>query len=198
MNAVKGHFVKCFVSGIVAILPIAGLVFTIVYFESMVAGSWLKNQGFYFFGLGLLILIVLIYLIGLVVSTFIGRWIWKRVDRLLGQLPVLGNLYQTLKQILGYGSGPGGLFQRVVLVPFDDPERYEIGLVTVEATEKTNQRIGVFLPSAPTPTSGRFAYVEPNLVIATKMTASEAMQLLVSMGAIAPDRPLASDGSITG
>jgi uncharacterized membrane protein len=187
MDTLKGHFTKCFVAGVVAILPIAGLVATVVYFEGQVAGSWLKNQGYYFFGLGLLILTVLVYLIGLVVSTFVGRWVWNRVDRVLGRLPILGNLYQTLKQILGYGNEEGALFRRVVLVQFQNPDRFEIGLVTVDASEKTSQRLGVFLPSAPTPTSGRFVYVQPQVVLDTKLTTSEAMQLLFSMGTVSPE-----------
>lgn len=194
MKSLTGHVTRCFVAGIVAILPIAGLVVTVVYFESQVAGSWLKNQGYYFFGMGLLILAVLVYFIGLIVSTFIGRWIWSRVDRLLERLPILGNLYQTLKQILGYGAGEGALFRRVVLVQFQNPDRYEIGLVTVEASEKTSQRMGVFLPSAPTPTSGRFVYVQPQVVVDTQLTASEAMQLLVSMGTISPEKVIEAKG----
>lgn len=196
MMGLRKHLVRCFVAGIVAILPIAGLAVTIAYFENQVAGIWLKNQGFYFFGLGLLILAVLIYLIGLIVSTFIGRWIWNRADRLLDQLPVMGNLYQTLKQILGYGSGPGGLFQRVVLVPFQNPDRLEIGLVTVEASENTEGRLGVFLPSAPTPTTGRLVYLQPDKVINTSMRAGQAMQILVSMGTVAPNHSLASTQQI--
>ena len=188
MKNLTRHFTQCFVAGIVAILPIAGLAVTIVYFESLVAGSWLKHQGYYFFGMGLLFLVVLIYFIGLIVSTVIGRWVWNRTDRLLDRLPILGNLYQTLKQILGYGGGEGALFRRVVLIPFQNPDRYEIGLVTVEASEKTEQRVGVFLPSAPTPTTGRFIYVPPQIVVETKLTASQAMQLLVSMGTVGPEK----------
>jgi uncharacterized membrane protein len=196
MNSLKNHLVRCFIAGVVAILPIAGLAATIAYFENQVAGIWLKNQGFYFFGLGLLILAMVIYLIGLVVSTFIGRWVWNRVDQLLDRLPILGNLYLTLKQILGYGSGPGGLFQRVVLVPFDHPQRWEIGLVTVEPNDSTAGRLGIFLPSAPTPTSGRFLYLEPDKVLPTSLRAGEAMQILVSMGTVQPDWALNSNDPV--
>ncbi len=185
--SLKSHILKCFIAGIVAILPVAGVIVTIVWFENQVAGSWLKEKGFYFFGLGVLIAIAAIYLIGLTISTFIGRWIWNRVDRVLDSLPVLGNLYVTLKQVLGYGNGPGGLFQRVVLVPFQHPDRYEIGLVTVEPDESNQNQVGIFLPASPTPTSGRLIYVQPGLVKPTNLTASEAMQLLVSMGTIQPD-----------
>ncbi len=190
MSYLSNHLVKCFVAGIVAILPIAGLVLTVVYFENQVAGTWLKNQGFYFFGLGLIILILLIYLIGLTVSTFVGRWIWHRFDRLLVKLPVLGNLYQTTKQILGYGEGPTGIFQRVVLVPTSGPERLEIGLVTQEASADTDNKLSIFVPSAPAPTNGRLIYLAANQVQSTTLTVSEALQLLVSLGTVKTERPL--------
>ncbi len=180
------YFVRPLIAGVVALLPIAGLVLTVAYFENQVAGVWLKNQGFYFFGLGLLLVLAILYLVGITVSTFIGRWLWKRVDRLLDQVPVLGNLYQTMKQIFGYGEGPKGLFQRVVLVPSKLPGQTEIGLVTQEPSESTGGKLVVFVPTAPSPTAGRLVYIDPEQVQATSMTASQAMQFIVSLGSLPP------------
>ena len=106
MKSLQRHLSRCMIAGVVAILPIAGLAFSVVYLEKQLAGSWLKDQGFYFYGEGLILGVVLIYLIGLVISTFLGRWIWSLFDKVLGKLPLLGRLYQTLKQVLGYGEGP--------------------------------------------------------------------------------------------
>ncbi|MBX3420791.1 MAG: DUF502 domain-containing protein [Pirellulaceae bacterium] len=184
----RNHLIRSFVAGIVALLPIAGLIVTVVYFENQVAGGWLKQQGFYFFGLGLVILLVLVYGVGLTVSTFVGQWLWRRVDRLLVHLPILGSLYQTVKQIVGYAEGPGGLFQRVVWVPAIQPGRFEIGLVTMEACAASQQRLVVYVPTAPTPTSGRLVYLEPDKVQDCPMTASQAMQLLVSLGTLLPEQ----------
>lgn len=184
LQTVRQHLVTSFIAGIVALLPVVGLAITVVYFENTVAGVWLKNQGFYFFGMGILIAAVFIYLVGLTVSTFVGKWLWKRIDLLLEQLPVLGSLYQTLKQILGYGDGPKGIFQRVVFVTHESPGRRELGLVTREACDETQGRIIVFIPSAPTPTSGRLVYVEPEYIQPSSLSASQAMQLLVSLGTL--------------
>ncbi|MFO0941857.1 MAG: DUF502 domain-containing protein [Pirellulales bacterium] len=184
IERIRNHLAASFVAGIVAILPIVGLAATIVYFENSLAGLWLKKQGFYFFGLGIILVTVAVYLVGLTVSTFVGRWIWRRVDRLLEKLPVLGSLYQTLKQLLGYGEGPKGLFQRVVFVNWESADRCELGLVTKEASEETMGRVVVFIPSAPTPTTGRLVYIDPKQVQPSSMTASQAMQLLVSLGTI--------------
>ena len=149
MNRLKAHFLKSFVAGIVALLPIASVVATVVYFENQVATGWLKNQGFYFFGLGLLLATLLIYLIGLTVTTILGRWFWRRLDLTIDGLPLLGSLYLTIKQLLGYGTGPKGIFQRVVLVPTQQNDRFVLGLVTREPSSDTQGQLVVFLPAAP-------------------------------------------------
>jgi uncharacterized membrane protein len=184
ISLLKKHLTKCFVAGLVAILPIAGLVLTIVYFENQIAGVWLKQQGYYFFGMGVLLLGISLYLIGLAVTSLIGRWFFHRFDRLMDSLPILGTLYQTLKQLLGYGEGPNGLFKRVVWVMLDSPERYELGLVTCEASNETAGRIGIFLPNAPTPTSGKLIYLLPEQTLPTGISVNDAMQMLVSLGSL--------------
>lgn len=185
---VGNHLVTAFVAGVVALLPVVGLAITIVYFENQVAAVWLKAQGFYFFGLGILLSTLLVYLVGLTVSTFVGRWLWGKLDRMLEHVPVLGRIYQTLKQILGYGEGPGGVFKRVVLVALEGNDRHELGLVTREASDETGGRTVVFIPSAPAPTSGRLVYAEPDRVQSSPLLPSQVMQLLVSLGSVsAPD-----------
>ncbi len=185
MKSIRQHFFRCVIAGIVALLPVGGLVLTVVYLESQIATSWLKEQGFYFFGFGLLLVAVTVYLIGLLVSTFIGRWIWKSIDRLLDQLPIIGGLHQTLKQILGYGEGPDAIFRRVVLIPSRDLDGDEIGLVTNETDQEgAGKRLTVFVPSAPTPTTGRLVLVDADKVRPIEMSVSEALKTLVSVGSM--------------
>ena len=95
MKSITKHVSRCLVAGIVALLPIAGVVLTVVYLEATISGSWLKEEDWYFPGLGILAVVVLIYIIGLIVSSFLGRWLWTRVDRLLERVPALGQLPDT-------------------------------------------------------------------------------------------------------
>ena len=188
MQAVTKHLTRCLVAGVVALLPVGGTLLTIFYLETQIAGPWLKEQGFYFFGCGLLLTVVLVYAIGLAVSTFIGRWLWRQFDRLLNRLPVLGRLYQTLKQIMGYGEGPDAVFRRVVLVPARDVQGEEVGLVTAEARSIAGQDLlTVFLPGAPNPTTGRIIVVDANDVRPVDIRVNDALMSLVSVGAIPID-----------
>jgi uncharacterized membrane protein len=184
MRVIAAHIARCMVAGIVAILPIGGLVLTVVWMESAISESYLARQSWYFPGLGLLAAGVLIYLIGLTVSSLIGRWLWNRVDRLLHHVPLLGHVYATLKQIVGYGQGRDALFQQVVLVPRGEDGCHEIGLVTDRRTgEDGRVTLNVFVPLAPTPTLGRLMTIDAERVVPTSMAVSEAIKTLVSVGA---------------
>lgn len=177
------HLSRCFLAGVVALLPIGGTVLTVAYLESEISGSWLAKQPFYFPGLGLLAAVVIIYAIGLTVSTFIGRWLWRRFDLLLDRLPALGRFYQTLKQIVGYGEGKDAIFQRVVLVPNGECEGAELGLVTSETVDAVGaHQLVVFVPGSPNPTSGRLVVIDPKLVRPINVSVGDAMKSLISVG----------------
>jgi uncharacterized membrane protein len=179
----KKHLTRCLLAGIVAILPIAGLIITVGYVEYQIASSGLSKLPFYFPGFALLVSIVCIYLVGLAVSTLVGKWLWSGVDRLLDRMPVMGRLYQTLKQILGYGSGEDAIFQEVVLVPGRNDQADELGLVTNTISgEDGKPRLLVFVPSSPTPTSGRLIIIEPHVVKRLNMPVSEMLKVLVAVG----------------
>ncbi|MDA7662906.1 DUF502 domain-containing protein [Pirellulaceae bacterium] len=183
MKQFQTHIWQCFVAGIVALLPIVGMIITIVYCEEMVSESWLSQQGFYFFGLGILIVLVATYFIGLFFSNVIGKWVWDSIDLILIRTPILGNLYQTLKQILGYGEGEDAIFQRVVFVKTKDFDGEEIGLVTRENIElESSEKLAVFLPFSPSPINGRLVFVDKSIVRESDMSVNDALKSLVSIG----------------
>jgi uncharacterized membrane protein len=183
MGVIVQHFLRCLVAGTVALLPVAGLALAVFYLEYYLAAFWLAWQDFYFPGLGLLAALILLYLIGLIVGTVVGNWAWALVDHLFARLPILGNLYQTLKQILGYGEGPGALFERVVLVPIRETNALEMGLVTntIRAAGQP-ERLLVFLPACPNPLAGRLIVIETERVRPIQMRVNEAMRALVALG----------------
>jgi uncharacterized membrane protein len=181
MKNPTSHVTRCLVAGFVALLPLGGAVFTVVWLESTLAGDWLGKQWFYVPGLGLLLALATVYAIGLLVTTFVGRWLWRRLDRSIESLPLLGTLYQSLKEVLGYDSGKELFFRGVVAVPSDGG--LELGFVTgdtrlPDGTEKTL----VFVPSAPNPTNGKLLLVDPARLQKLDVKTADALRALVSMG----------------
>src|SRR5690606_25153951 len=123
--------------------------------ERTIRDALFGDAGFYFPGLGIAAALLGIYLIGLAVTTFVGRWLWRSADRMLDRLPLLGRLYRTLKQILGYGEGADALFVETVALRAAGSGE-ELGLVTSELREPTGRELRlVFVPGAPNPTAGR-------------------------------------------
>lgn len=184
MKAVLKHVTQCLIAGVVALLPVFGTVFTIWYFETEVADPWLAKQPWYLPGMGLLFVAVVIYLLGLTVTTFVGRWLWRTIDRLLDRLPLLGTLYQTLKQLVGYGSGKDAVFREVVLLDTHEADGEELGLVTNRVLNKQGEeRLIVFVPGSPNPTTGRLLVVKSSEVRKLDIAVNEVLQSLVSVGA---------------
>lgn len=184
-----GHISRCLVAGIVALLPIGGTILGLVYLEVTLSESWRDLVHWYFPGLGLLLALLAIYLVGLFVTTFLGRWLWRTADRILERLPLLGSLYQSLKEVLGYDSARDRFFEQVVAVPCESG--FEVGLVTGTAPgpDGTEQTL-VFVPSSPNPTNGRLLLMAPDRLRPLDVRAADALRALVSMG----KTPLAREG----
>jgi uncharacterized membrane protein len=181
MRTATRHVTRCLVAGIVALLPLAGAVLAIVWLESSITSTWKDRVPFYFPGLGILLAALLIYLVGLCVTTFVGRFLWRWADRLLEGLPLLGMLYSSLKEVLGYDTGRERFFQGVVAVPCDGG--HEIGLVTGScAGPGGSARTLVFVPGSPNPGNGRLVLVDPAQVLRLEARAADALRAIVSMG----------------
>ena len=177
------HITRCIVAGIVAILPVGGTILAFAYVEQMISSSGIFKLKFYFPGLGILAVCAGVYLLGLVTSTFLGRWAWSKLDALLHRLPALGRLYSTLKQILGYGEGEDAIFQSVVMVPSIGAVGEEMGLVTNSLKSEAGiEQLIVFVPGAPAPTAGRLVVVDRDKVRPVNISVHDALKALVAVG----------------
>jgi len=182
MDTVVSHITKRLVAGVIACLPIGGTLFTVWWLEDTVSDMWLAEQAFYFPGLGLLAVALILYLIGLWISSFIGRWLWRRVDSLLDKFPALGVFYRTLKQVLGYGEGQDALFEKTVWLPSEVPGAWQLGLVTQRVATDSGEQLLVFVPGSPNPTMGRLVSIAPEQLVAAPLSVNDALTGLFSLG----------------
>ena len=184
------HFTSCFFAGLIAILPVGGLILVLYKMDETI-DPLLKSVPFDFPGRGIIAAVILIYLLGLMVTTVVGRWLWSGVDRLLERLPGLAILYQTLKQILGYGAGKDALFQKVVLIRDSGTGAMEMGLVTEEVSiEGQPPHWSVFLPGSPNPALGRMVLIQPQHCVPTQIPVDVAIKALLSTGKTGLSSPL--------
>lgn len=180
MRSPTQHVTRCVLAGIVALLPVGGAVLTVTWLEGALSGGWLGEQSFYFPGLGLLAAIAVVYLVGLFVTTFLGRWLMRAVDRTAERLPLVGSIYQSIKEVLGYDTTRERFFQGVVLV--DCGRGDQLGLITGTTDVDGCERTVVYVPGTPNPAAGQLVFVKTGELRRIDVRVSHGLRAVVAMG----------------
>ncbi len=147
-----------FLLALLVILPIAATILITVWIftsidnllKPLIKSAWDIN----ILGLGFIILIIVILLTGLIVSKFGVNY----GKCLMGKIPLIGAIYNSVKQISDSFLKPGhSNFKQVVVVEFPMKETRTLGFITNESTGEDGEKLlYVFIPTAPNPTSGFF------------------------------------------
>jgi len=81
-----------------------------------------KLIGFRIPGLGILLLLIVLYLFGLAASNFAGRYSFNFIERVTSRIPIVKTTYQIGKQISDTLSlSENQIFKRPVLVEYLKP-----------------------------------------------------------------------------
>ena len=179
------HFVKNFIAGMIAMLPIISTLITLWFIERSLSLSGIVDLEFYFPGLGIIIAVVTLYLLGLVATSFLGKLVWNGIDLIFERIPAIGQIYKAIKEILGYDTGDETVFKAVVIYKDTTIDSEEIGLVTREYEDDEGCRKSfVYVPHSPTPTSGRLVIIESDKLNKIDMTPNEALKMILAVGKI--------------
>ena len=141
------------------------------------------------------IVIGIITLFGWLSKYFLGKWFLNLTEKLIANIPFINTVYNTVTQIVDtLSQDKKAMFDKAVLVEFPRKGIYSIGFLTNcsrgEIQEKTKEEVyNVFVPTTPNPTSGFLIMVPKENIILLEMTASEAMKVIISGGALIPPYP---------
>src|SRR5690554_3677849 len=107
-------FKRYFITGLLIWIPLVitawVLVLLVATLESFVP-SFLSSQslfGFQIPGFQLLLVLAIVLLSGLFGANFIGRAVVERWERVLGGIPLVRSIYNSVKQVSDTVLGPGG------------------------------------------------------------------------------------------
>jgi uncharacterized membrane protein len=134
--------------------------------------------------------LLVLYAIGFVTSRVIGRRLMGLVEGIIVRIPLVETIYSAVKKLVGvFEREPQGA-ARVVLVEFPHPGLRAIGLVMrMFPDARTGEDLAaVLVPTAPNPTTGYLQIVPAKDLTPTDMSLDQAMTMIVSGGATAPDR----------
>lgn len=138
-------------------------------------------------GIGIIVLALLFYLVGLLVSTAAGRRAIDLKSALLNALPVVGTIYGVTQQAAAVMSSDYR-FSRVVFIEWPRTGMIAMGFVTGRALCEDSGKsiVAVYIPTVPNPTSGNMAFVIEDDVIETDLTVEDAMKMVFSGGIVMP------------
>lgn len=134
----------------------------------------------------------LLFLVGALVGNFVGRQVLQWLDELVMYIPVVKRIYGATKQLMSaIQSGQGGSFKEVVIVEWPRPGSYTLGFVAHRdcawaSFEDGLERLAVYIPTSPNPTSGYVVMVEAVKVRPVDISPEKALTWAISGGVVTP------------
>jgi len=146
-------------------------------------------------GLGLLVLLLVLWSTGLFVANIFGQWWLKQWNALLHKIPIVKSIYSSVKQVSDtLFSSNGNAFREAVLVQYPRAGSWTIAFVTGQpsgevAGHLATPHVSVYVPTTPNPTSGFFLMMPRSEIVPLAMSVDEALKYIISMGVVAPPPP---------
>lgn len=158
--------------------------------ESLQPRTWL---GFHLPGIGVLMVVVIVFLTGLLAANIIGQRLHAYWEGLLFRIPVVKSIYFGVKQVSDtLFSSTGQAFRKALLVQYPREGSWTIAFLTGRpGGDVTNhlrgEFVSVYVPTTPNPTSGFFLMMRRSDVVELDMSVDTALKYIISMGVVAPD-----------
>lgn len=141
---------------------------------------------------GFIIAMIAVVILGAFLASFIGRSLWRLVEKAFLRLPLIKQVYHPVRQITDFLLTKKDFqFNKVVALQYPRPGVWAIGLVTGKGLSRVNESqkrefLTVFLPTSPTPFTGYVMLTPREETIELDMTIEEALRFTVSGGVITP------------
>ena len=195
------HIKNYFIMGLLVTIPISLTIYILSVFIG-VMDNILKylppkyhpdmHLPFHIPGFGLIITVVLIFVIGLITQSYLGKKLVFLGEWILGKIPLVRNIYIGIKQLVtAIFVENSRAFKQVVMIEYPRKDIWVIAFLTGvtegEVQDRTKKEVvNVFVPTTPNPTSGFYLLVPKKDIINLNMTVEEAFKLIVSGGIVSP------------
>ena len=139
--------------------------------------------------IAILAALFVLYAIGWAASRVIGIRLIALYERIIVRIPLAESIYSATKTLVGVMRQKNESASRVVLIEFPHPGARAIGLVmrTFADANTGEELAAVLVPTAPNPTTGYLQVVRADRLLPTDMTMDQAMSMIISAGATAPE-----------
>ncbi len=140
----------------------------------------------------LLILLSVLFFVGRFLAAGVGRFFVTGFERMLNQLPIVRNLYSSVKQVTDFVLTEREIeFTRVVAIEYPRVGIWSLGFVTSDSlpplrTALSEELVTIFVPTSPMPMTGFTVNVRKREAIDLELTIDQAVQFIVSCGVVCP------------
>ena len=194
-----------FLTGLIVIAPIgltAWLIWTVVgwidgWVLPLVPSNLRPEQyiGINLRGVGVIIFLVFTVLVGWMAKGLIGRSLIRWAEGVVETLPVVRSVYGGLKQIAEtVFTQSDTSFDRACLVQYPREGIWAIAFISSTAKYEIDakmpgddEKVSVFLPTTPNPTSGFLLFVPRRDIQELEMSVEDAAKLIISAGLVYPN-----------
>ena len=193
MNHITQKFRSKLFAGLATLLPLY-LTFIVIKFlftklEEM-SGPILKKINLDIPGLGIILTVLLVYILGLLVTNFLGKKIFDIGQRLVKKVPIVNMIYTTLKQITDtFTKGSMDAFKGAVYIEYPRKGLWTMAFISGESISKDGVSFyHLFVPTTPNPTSGFFLMIPQSDTIKSGMSVENGLKTIISGGLLAPKK----------
>ncbi|MFA5100199.1 MAG: DUF502 domain-containing protein [Candidatus Omnitrophota bacterium] len=191
---------KYFFTGLVLVVPVSLTLYLLVAvfrFIDNILGVFLnvyirRTWGFSVPGLGFVLFFIVLILVGMLASRFFGHSLFQQIEKWFSNLPLVKNIYPTLKHIVVFISAQKEFgFKRVVLVEYPGKGVWSLGFLTNEGFKKVDEAMGremaaVYVSTVPGPLTGNLIFVPKNELKFPDIEIGDALKIIISGGVVNP------------
>ena len=130
-----------FINGLIILVPLAITVFVVLETLNFTEGVLGKHLPFYFPGMGIVTLLLVIYLTGWASGYWAARRLIYIGETLLGKIPVIKFIYNSVKHLSTAVFESNNMFDHVVLVPFHQSQA--LGFIMADVPQTLKDKLGI-------------------------------------------------------
>lgn len=185
-----------FLAGLLVMVPIIATILALKFLlksiDSLVGSLPERLFGYHIPGIGILVTTLLVLIVGLLASNYLGKKIIEVGDKFLARIPIINIVYSAAKEFMQtVARGNRMSFKEVVLIEYPSKGRFAFGFVTSRIERRTAQGserlANVFIPTSPVVTIGFLIAFPEQDVKPINISVEKAIKLLMSGGIVSPE-----------
>ena len=163
-------------------------------YEVYMQQRWLQRR--FVIPIFLCVFILALYLLGKFLAAGMGRFFWNQFERLINRVPLVRNVYSSVKQVTDFlFTDPDLEYTRVVAVEYPRKGIWTVAFVTgesmVDIESAANEPVmSVLIPTSPMPFTGFTVTVKKSETVDLDLSVDQAFQFVVSCGVVVPPQQM--------